>query len=229
MDAVEISNLVAGYSKKTIKNCSFNIKEGEVFGLLGSNGAGKSTILSILSGILKNFDGQVKVFNRNIKEDKSVLNEISFVPQNPALFLDLTVNENLDFFAKMDGISSELRKERIAELMDKFSLNQFSKIQASKLSGGYKQLLNIAISTLIEKKIILLDEPTVGLDLWAKNKILAYIKELKSKGKTVVITTHDLIDAQEVCDNVLILFEGQIMANGNIHELLTKHGGGYTI
>lgn len=232
MGIIEVNNLNIEYSKgrKTVKDCSFAVQEGEIFGLLGSNGAGKSTILKTFAGLNKDFQGEIKIFGEDCRfRPGETFSQISYVPQHPCMYRDFTVKENLEYFASMEGLGGEEKKRRVEELLYMFFLEKFKNFPVGKLSGGYRQLLNIALSSILEKRIILMDEPTAGLDLWIKRKIVEHIKNLKRSGKTVVFTTHDIEDAEDICDNVIILSDGAVLGRGNIRELLQKMGGGYTI
>jgi ABC-2 type transport system ATP-binding protein len=229
---IDVKELTIEYDKgkKTVHKCNFSVNRGEVFGLLGSNGAGKSTILKTFAGINKRYSGKIKMFDKDVQyQNGDIFREVSYIPQHHCMFKDFTVKENLEYFASMEGLSGERKRIRIEEVLNMFFLKPFEKRQVAKLSGGYRQLLNIALSMIIDRKIILMDEPTAGLDIWTKQKIMEYIKELRRNGKTVIFTTHDLDDAQDLCDNVLIISDGKILGRGNIHELLQKMGGGYSV
>lgn len=231
MSIIQVRDLSIQYAggRKSVKECSFVVQEGEVFGLLGSNGAGKSTILMAFAGLIKNFRGDVTIMGNDCRFSSGINRDVAYVPQSPCLFFDFTVRENLHFFCSMEGLGGDERESKIKELLSKFYLEGFADMAAGRLSGGYRQLLNIALSSVLDKKIVLMDEPTAGLDLWSKKKVGEHIRELKSRGKTVVLTTHDLADAESLCDNVVILSDGRVLANGNIRSLLRDFGGGYTI
>ena len=232
LDIIEVKNLSISYArgKKSINNCSFTVKKGQVFGLLGFNGAGKSTIIKTLCGIIKDYEGEIIICGKQMKNDtEEVMTEVNYVPQHNCMFDDFTVLENLKFFCEIEGVNWEKNKKIIKELLGFFYLERFKDIKAGKLSGGYRQLLNIALSMLKDKRVVVMDEPTAGLDLWAKKKVVGYIEKLKKEEKTVIITTHDLKEAEEICDTVLIISEGRILANGNMTDLLKKFGGEYSI
>ncbi|MBS3067114.1 ABC transporter ATP-binding protein [Candidatus Micrarchaeota archaeon] len=232
LDTIEVKDLEVSYSggKKSISNCSFSISSSEIFGLLGFNGAGKSTIIKVLSGVIKNFSGEVKITGENIKiNPEKSHSSIAYVPQFHSMFDDFTVKENILFFCKMEGVDyGEIEKTTNA-LLEEFQLKRFENIKAGMLSGGYRQLLNIAISMILDKPIVIFDEPTAGLDLWAKRRVIDYIKNLKHKGKTVILTTHDLQDAEQLCDNVIIISDGIVMASSSMRNLIQNLGGDYLI
>ena len=232
MDIIEVRGLSIEYSggKKSVRDCTFSVREGETFGLLGSNGAGKSTILKTFAGLNKDYDGEIKIFGKDCRsEGGGIFPAVSYIPQHACMFRDFSVRENLEFFARMEGMGGERKDKRIDELLEFFLLKRFEAAPAGSLSGGYRQLLNIALSNLVDKRVVLMDEPTAGLDLWAKRKVVEYIKLLKKSGRTVILTTHDLEEAEDICDDAVILAEGRILGKGNVRELLLEMGGGYTI
>ncbi len=151
------------------------------------------------------------------------------MPQLDYIFSDFSVRENLNFFSSMEGVDLFDRDKRVDELLQVFFLKNFENLQAGKLSGGYKQMLNIAISVILDKQIIIFDEPTAGLDLWAKRKVVDYIRSLKKSGKTVILTTHNLEEAEELCDHISILANGAVLAEGNLQKLIGEFGGEYKI
>jgi ABC-2 type transport system ATP-binding protein len=232
LDIIEVKGLSIEYAggRKSVRDCTFQVGEGEVFGLLGSNGAGKSTILQTFAGLNKDYEGEIRIFGKDCRDaGRDIFRRIAYIPQHACMFRDFSVRDNLEFFARMEGIGGEAKEKRIAELMEFFMLGRFESASAGSLSGGYRQLLNIALSSLHDKKIVLMDEPTAGLDLWAKRKVVEYIRLLRKGGRTVILTTHDLEEAEDICDDAVILAEGKIMGKGNIRELLLEMGGGYTI
>jgi ABC-2 type transport system ATP-binding protein len=232
MGIVEVNNLNIEYAKgrKSVTECNFSVAEGEIFGLLGSNGAGKSTILKTFAGLNKDYSGEIKLFGEDSRyRSDEKFSEIAYIPQHSCMYRDFTVRENLEYFASMEGMWGDKKKERIELLLEMFFLKRYEKLPVGKLSGGYQQLLNIALSSILDKKIVLMDEPTAGLDLWIKRKVVEYIKDLKKRGKTVIFTTHNLEDAEDICDNVVILSDGSVLGKGNIRELLQQLGGGYTV
>lgn len=230
MGIIEVKNLNIRYSggEKSIVSCSFSVESGGIFGLLGPNGAGKSTIIKTLSGLLKNFDGEILISGKDIKEDDPS-SKIAYVPQHLCMFGDFSVKENLEFFCSMEGVSFFDIEKKVEELLETFFLKKFENVQANRLSGGYRQMLNIAVSVIVDKPIIIFDEPTAGLDVWARRKVVDYIWSLKNNGKTIILTTHDLEEAEELCDHILILSNGVVLADGNIKKLIGEFGGDYTI
>ncbi len=232
MSLVDVKNLNVSYSKgkKTVSNCSFTVNKGEVFGLLGFNGAGKSTVIKVLTGITKTYGGTVKIFGKNARYyGGEISSDISYIPQYPCMYTDFTVQENLGFFADMNGIGFEKNEKQVELLINQFHLQDHRNTVAGKLSGGYKQLLNIALSVILDRPLIIFDEPTANLDHWSKRLVSNYIKMLKKQGKTVILTTHDLMDAQELCDHLVILSDGKVLAQGEMNSLINRLGGGYRL
>ena len=217
---IKVSNVVKKYDDfKALDGLSLEIKKGTIFGLLGVNGAGKSTILSILNGLSRFDSGEIEVFGLDIKKDIKKIKEISsIVPQNLAFYEKLTVKENLDFFAKIQNATQEnfQRAIKINALED--LLNQ----RASTLSGGQKRRLNIAIGLLNNPQIIYFDEPTVGIDPKSRNEILDSIKGYKDLGITVVYTSHYMNEIEKICDDVAIISSGKLVEQGSLETLFSS-------
>ncbi len=198
---------------------SLQIKKGIIFGLLGINGAGKSTILSILNGLSDFDEGYIEVFGLNLKKEKRKIKEISsFIPQNLAFYEKLTVKENLDFFGKIQKCSKE-NYERAIQIN---SLSHILNQTANILSGGQKRRLNIAIGLLNNPRIIYFDEPTVGVDPKSRNEILDSIKHYKKMGITVIYTSHYMNEIEKICDEVAIIDQGKIIKQDKLENLLSN-------
>ncbi len=215
-----LKNVTKKYGNTVALNqLSLQIKKGIIFGLLGINGAGKSTVLSILNG-LSDFDkGYIEVFGLNLKKEKSKIKEISsFIPQNLAFYEKLTVKENLDFFSKMQKCSKE-NYEKAIQIND---LSNILNQTADTLSGGQKRRLNIAIGLLNNPRIIYFDEPTVGVDPKSRNEILDSIKQYKKMGITVVYTSHYMNEIEKICDEVAIIDQGKIIKQDKLENLLSN-------
>ena len=191
MKAVEVKDLAKVIEEKIIVDrVSFSVDEGEIFGLLGSNGSGKTTTFNMLSGLLKPSSGEVKILGKDIKKNRGFVRDIGMVTQNDSFYETLTVKENLEFFASQYGVRNEDSKERIKELLSQTDLTTKKAMLASSLSGGMKKRLNMACSLVHDPSVIFLDEPTVGLDPVVRKEIWKLIKELHSKKKTIIITSH---------------------------------------
>ncbi|OEH91368.1 ABC transporter ATP-binding protein [Bacillus solimangrovi] len=215
---IKIEGLQKKYgSKEILTNISLHVKKGEIFGLLGSNGAGKSTLLSILSSLIKPSDGVVKIGEYSIlKQRRKIREMIGFVPQEITLVNDLTVKENMKFWSHFTNRKVDERYLRA--LCDKVQLNEQWNDKVSNLSGGMKRKLNIAVSLIHDPQVLLMDEPTVGIDLQSKWEINQYIKELASNGKTVLYTTHDVEEIVNVCDRIGVLKNGTMSFVGTVKE-----------
>ncbi len=220
---IKIQNIVKNYGDiKALNNLSFEIKKGTIFGLLGVNGAGKSTILSILNGLTPISSGEISVFGLDIKKDIKKIKDISsIIPQNLAFYGQLTVKENLDFFSKIQNAT----KENFQRAIEINGLEQVLNQRASTLSGGQQRRLNIAIGLLNNPQIIYFDEPTVGIDPKSRNEILDSIKGYKDLGITVLYTSHYMNEVQKICDEVAIISHGKLVTQELISETsnLEKH------
>jgi len=217
---IKISNVSKYYGdKKALDNLSLEIKEGIVFGLLGVNGAGKTTILSILNGLVDLDEGNIEVFGLDIKHHKKDIKTISsIIPQHLAFYENLSVEENLDFFSKIQKAT----KENYNRAVEINSLSPFLKQRASTLSGGQKRRLNIAIGLLNNPKVIYFDEPTVGVDPKNRNEILDSIKNYKNLGLTVVYTSHYMTEIEKICDEVAIISDGKLVEQNSLQNLLSN-------
>jgi len=217
---IKVSNITKKYNDfKVLDSLSLTVKKGIIFGLLGVNGAGKSTILSILNGLSRFDEGDIEVFGLDIKKDiKEIKNISSIVPQNLAFYEKLTVKENLDFFAKIQNAKKEDYEKAIA-------INALEEVfykTSSTLSGGQKRRLNIAIGLLNNPQIIYFDEPTVGIDPKSRNEILDSIKGYKDLGITVVYTSHYMNEIERICDEVAIISHGKLVEQGSLNSLFSS-------
>jgi len=217
---IKVSHVVKKYGDlKALDDLSFEVKKGSIFGLLGVNGAGKSTILSILNGLSEIDSGEIKVDGFDIKKDIVQIKKISsIVPQNLAFYDKLTVKENLDFFAKIQNAN----KENYGKAIEVNGLAEVLNQRASTLSGGQKRRLNIAIGLLNNPQIIYFDEPTVGIDPKSRNEILNSIKNYKNYGITVVYTSHYMNEVEKICDEVAIISHGKLLTQDSLENLLAK-------
>ncbi len=215
---IKVRDVVKKYGELiALDGLSFDVKSGTVFGLLGVNGAGKSTILSILNGLSKMDGGDIKIDGLDINIDtKEIKKFSSLIPQNLAFYDKLSVKENLDFFAKIQNADESNYKKAI----EINSLNDLLNQRASTLSGGQKRRLNIAIGLLNNPKIIYFDEPTVGIDPKSRKEILQSIKEYKNFGITVVYTSHYMDEVATICDEVAIISHGKLVVQEALKESL---------
>lgn len=220
-EIILVENLVKEFnSKKVINNVSFKINEGEIFGLLGPSGAGKTTIIKILTGQLSQTGGNVKVFDvNNNKFNDSIYAKIGMVMDNSGLYERLTCYDNLLLFTRIYNIS----KQKIKEVLEKVELLDALNKPVKDLSKGMKQRLIIARSIIHNPKLLFLDEPTSGLDPATSRKIHDLLFELKSQGVTIFLTTHNMDEATKVCDNVALLNLGSIVEYGSPQDICRKH------
>lgn len=220
---LEVKNLEKSYgSKKVVNNISFNVCEGEILGLLGPNGAGKSTTLNILSSLYK-YNGSVKFLGRELQSGGKINKKyIGIVPQDIALFEELSAWENVEFFASLYGLKGEKLKERVNEALEFVGLLDKSKDLPSTFSGGMKRRLNIACSIAHKPKLLIMDEPTVGIDPQSRNHILQSVKKLNEEGVSIIYTSHYMEEIESVCDRIIIMDKGKIISEGDKNSLLKQ-------
>ena len=217
MNIITIDNVCKNYkSKKALDNVSLSIKQGELFGLLGVNGAGKTTLIKILCGLTRKTSGTITINNFNLDKEIDKIKEIIDIsPQETSVANNLTVEENLEFFA---NIYNNNAANTINEIVDIFNLNEVLNQRAKTLSGGYKRRLSIAIALISKPKILFLDEPTLGLDVFARRELWNIIKKLQ-KNITIILTSHYLEEIENLCDRVAILSNGKLLKTGTIEEI----------
>lgn len=217
MNIITIDNVCKNYkTKKALDNVSLSIKQGELFGLLGVNGAGKTTLIKILCGLTRKTSGTITINNFNLDKEIDKIKEIIDIsPQETSVANNLTVKENLEFFA---NIYNNNNTKTINEIVDIFNLNEVLNQRAKTLSGGYKRRLSIAIALISKPKILFLDEPTLGLDVFARRELWNIIKKLQ-KNITIILTSHYLEEIENLCDRVAILSNGKLLKTGTIEEI----------
>jgi len=217
---VEVRDLVRRFGKfVAVDRVSFLVKRGEIFGLLGPNGAGKTTTFRMLCGLLPASAGSLKVAGVDVRQNRaSARQHLGYVAQKFSLYGQLTVSENLDFFARAYGLDGDQRRERIAWALSQFKLKPFVLLPSAQLPGGFKQRLAMAAALLHRPEILFLDEPTSGADPFARREFWQRITVLAASGVTVIVTTHFMAEA-EYCDRALILDDGKVLAQGTPAEL----------
>lgn len=217
MSIITINNVCKSYkSKKALDNVCLEIEQGELFGLLGVNGAGKTTLIKILCGLTRKTSGSVVINGYNLDKDIDKIKEIIDIsPQETAIANNLTVKENLEFFAH---IYNKEATEITNEIVEDLNLGEVLNQRAKTLSGGYKRRLSIGISLISQPKILFLDEPTLGLDVFSRRELWQIIKKLKKK-TTIILTSHYLEEIEHLCEKVAILSNGKIMRVGTIEEI----------
>lgn len=204
-----------------VDGLSLEVFEGEIFGFLGPNGAGKSTALNIITGLVDYERGDITVAGFNLAHEvRKIKALIGLVPQEIALFNNLTAQENVAFFAGLYGLKGTKLKEAVAEALAFVGLAEHSKQRAGKMSGGMKRRLNIACGIAHNPKIIVLDEPTVGVDAQIRDHIMGSIRTLRDRGATIIYTSHYMQEVQDICDRIAIIDHGKLVASGTEAELL---------
>ena len=215
---LKINNLTKRYKNHmAVDHISFEIKKGEVVGLLGTNGAGKSTTINMLSTILKPDDGSI------IFEGKDIKNQIFYfkknlgvVPQEIAIYEQISVVDNAKYFCKLYGIPNREIDQRCEKVLKAVDLYDVRNRRPAEFSGGMKRRLNIALALLHQPKLVIFDEPTVGVDIQSRNLILNYIKQLKQEGISVIYTSHYMEEVEEIADRIIVIKDGHIIANGDV-------------
>lgn len=218
---VQVTDLVKNYGDFCALNkLSFEVYEGEIFGLLGPNGAGKSTTLSIISSLLDYDKGIVLVEGKDIRKHKnSIRKNIGWIPQDITLYSHLNALENVCFFASLYGLKGKANKEAALEALEFVGLVDEMKKRPAQMSGGMKRRLNIACGIVHKPNLIIMDEPTVGVDAMSREQIMLSIKKLKMKGVTVIYTSHYMKEVEDLCDKIAIINRGEITAYGTLREL----------
>lgn len=222
---LEVKDLKKYYKENTAVNgLNFNLYEGEILGFLGPNGAGKSTTINILSTILKHDEGEIKFFDREIKDNaKWIKQQLGIVPQELAIFEEISAYRNVEFFTSLYGLSGKNLKNAVLEALKMVGLEDKKDSKPITFSGGMKRRLNIACAIAHKPKILILDEPTVGIDPQSRNHILESIKKLRDNGTTIIYTTHYMEEVEEIADRVVIMDKGTKIAEGTIPQLMESY------
>ena len=227
MSLLKVEHLSKSFGAvRAVDSVSFEVRPGEIYGLLGPNGAGKTTSISIISGLLKPDAGEVTVagasFWSNPQKAKSIM---GVVPQELAIYEELSGRENLEFWGRMAGLSSGDAKVRAGELLEALTLTDRAKDAVKNYSGGMKRRINLGCALLHRPKLLLLDEPTVGIDPQARLNILEFIRNLRATGTAILYTTHYLEEAEALCQRIGIIDHGRLLAEGTFSELQERLGG----
>lgn len=219
MIKIDKLNKVFG-DKVVLKGLTFSISEGEIYGLLGPNGSGKTTTINILCNLLDADSGTIEIKGNPISEDAKYL--IGIAPQEISVYKDLTCEENLKFFAKIYGLPNSHSSTRIKDLIELFRLNEYAETPVSQLSGGWQRRINIAVALVHSPSILILDEPTSGLDVEARYDLWKLIEDLKKTDVTILLTTHYLEEAERLCSRIGILQNGRLIAEGSLQDLCRR-------
>lgn len=221
---IEINDLVYMYSKAltpALKGVSFCVNKGEIFGLLGPNGAGKTTTLSILSTLLKPEKGKVILNGMDVSTHAGMVRRsIGFVPQEIALYPAFSIQENLKYFGRLCGLRGRILAGRVKECIEAVDLGNRYDSPVKHLSSGMKRRVNIAVALMNSPQILLLDEPTVGVDTQTRILIFEKLEQLKTAGMTIIYTTHYMEDAEQLCDRIIIVDNGECIAEGPPNRLI---------
>jgi ABC-2 type transport system ATP-binding protein len=217
-----VRNLIKKFGEReAVSNVSFTIQKGEIFGLLGPNGAGKSTTINMMCGYIEPTEGDVVIQDISVIRDAHEVKKlIGVVPQEIALYKDLSSMENLAFFGEIYGLSAQERKTRSEEVLHFVGLYERRNEQIKVFSGGMQRRINLAIALIHHPAFLLLDEPTVGVDPQSRENIFGTIEKLRDQGITILYTTHYMEEAERLCSHIAIMDEGKIIATGTLEELL---------
>jgi ABC-2 type transport system ATP-binding protein len=208
--------------REAVGGVSLAIRGGEIFGLLGPNGAGKTTIINMLATYLKPTSGEGTIAGVPITAGAHVKRLIGVVPQEIALYDDMTAVENMRFFGEIYGVSGSALAARVAELLARVGLNERRDEKVSTFSGGMKRRLNLAVSVIHRPRFLMLDEPTVGVDPQSREALFELTEGLRDVGMALLYTTHYMEEAERLCDRIAIMDEGRIVAQGTLDELLAR-------
>lgn len=223
-EAIVVDNLTKRFEDVTaVDGLSLKIEKGELFGLLGPNGAGKTTTINVLCGLLDPTSGSVRVAGYDVRKESNKVKELIGVsPQETAVYPHLSGRENIELFGNLHAMPKEKLKKNVDELLTELSLSEDAKRRAGKYSGGMMRRINLAMALVHDPEIAFLDEPTVGMDPQSRRAVWDFIKELKKMNKTVLLTTHYMEEAEELCDRVGIIDHGKLIALGAPKQLKEK-------
>lgn len=223
---IEIMGLTKVFdNKKALDNVSFSVEEGTCFGLLGPNGAGKSTTMKIISSIIDGDGGSARIFGLNIAGHKDkIRRQLGYVPQEITLYDKISAYNNLVFFGELYGVRGKELKGRIDEVLGMVGLSDRANDTVKTFSGGMKRRINMAAALLHKPKILILDEPTVGVDPQSRNHIFEMIRQLRDEGITIIYSTHYMEEVEALCDDIAIIDHGKLLTQGPLEELLDQYG-----
>lgn len=222
---LEIKDLRKSYGEKeAVKGVSFYLKEGEILGFLGPNGAGKSTTINMISTVLDLDEGSISFLNNDIQNNSNNFkSNLGVVPQELAYFSDLTAYDNVKFFCSLYGLKGEILKDRVKEALEFVGLWNKKKEYPDSFSGGMKRRLNIACAIAHRPKLLIMDEPTVGIDPQSRNNILEAIKKLNSMGTTIIYTSHYMEEVEALCSRLVVIDQGEIIEEGSKEDIKERY------
>jgi len=217
---LQIDDLFMRFGEQQVLNgFSLQVARGEVVGLLGPNGCGKTTILNIICQLIQADAGKVHLAGKPMSEKSAhARKHIGYCPQQSAVYPDLFPQENIQFFARLYGVPATQRNARVAELMERFSLIPYAATRAGLLSGGWQQRLSLAVALVHSPELLVLDEPTVAVDVEARMDLWRLIEGLRDSGTTILLTSHQLAEAQRLCNRVALMRNGKVVAEGSVNE-----------
>lgn len=228
---IQANNLVKTFRDRkrgevhAVNGVSFEAKPGKIFGLLGANGAGKTTTLRILATLLEPTTGEAYVAGHDVRlEPEKVREKIGFLSTSTALYGRLTAREMVEYFGRLYGMPEALLQQRLKEVFAVLEMNEFANGRCDKLSTGQKQRVSIARSIIHEPPVMIFDEPTTGLDVMTSRTIMRFIERCREQGKTVIFSTHIMSEVERLCDEVAIIHDGRIVAQGTVEELRERTG-----
>lgn len=225
--AVSIRNLDFHYPGSNVllyHNLSLDIKAGERFGLFGPNGAGKTTLMSLMTGLIEPDKGTISLLGHQLNSNNKHVNKLfGFVPQDFSFYHELSPVENLEFFGAWAGLKTAEIKKRTTELLKILGLSDVQHKPVQKFSGGMKRRINLAIGVMHQPKVLFLDEPTVGVDVQTRHAIISYLQQLNREGTTLIYTSHQLNEAEDLCHQMALVDNGRIIAHGEIDTLLEQN------
>lgn len=221
---LKVDNLTKKFKDFTaVDNVSFEAKPGEIFGLLGPNGAGKTTTIRVIATVLQATSGTASIAGFDINEhSEEVRKNIGVLTAEIGLYDRFTARENMRYFGQLYGMTAKKLEERIDELVHVLHMEKFADRRAGKFSTGMKQKVAIGRSIIHDPKVIIFDEPTAGLDVLASQTVITFMKDAKKMGKLVILSTHDMHDAEKLCDNIVIIHKAKVVAEGSVDKLLSQ-------
>ena len=226
VEVIDLSKTYGNGGPPALQGLNLSVEEGESFGLLGPNGAGKTTAISIICGLLRPNSGTVRLFGRDVTADPSIHRGLfGLVPQETALYGSLTARENLMYFGRMQGLSGRRLTGRVQTVLDLLEHRADDRRRVDAFSGGMKRRLNLGVALLDEPPLLILDEPTVGIDVQSRNSILTSLGLLNNDGMTLVYTSHYMEEVERLCTRVAIMDHGRVLDQGRQEELLVRHPG----
>ena len=225
--AVSIQNLEFKYPGQTtpcLGAINLEVATGERFGLFGPNGAGKTTLMNCMTGLLNYQQGSIRLFGNEVTNNRKIVNNLfGFVPQDFSFYQELSPVENLNFFGAWSGMDKATIKKKSEELLEVLGLAEVRNKPVEKFSGGMKRRVNLAIGVMNTPRILFLDEPTVGVDVHTRKAIISYLKDLNNSGTTLIYTSHQLNEAEDLCNKVAMIDDGKIIVHDSLSKLLTDY------